>query len=130
MTEEQVFERTDQQFREYLRNVGMHGTSNKKSLVLRVFLRTTKPVTVMELAYLVKKEDIGLSYHTVYQTMNRLVTCGLAIKIESRTEAQPEREPSFSPSRVDGARRVESRRKSAGLQLFPTVRPESAHLRP
>jgi Fur family ferric uptake transcriptional regulator len=87
MTEEQLFEQADQQFREYLMNVGMHGTSKKKSLVLRVFLHTTKPVTVMELAYLVKKEDIGLSYHTVYQTMNRLVTCGLAIKIESRTEA-------------------------------------------
>lgn len=88
MTEEQLFEQADQQFREYLRNVGMHGTSrNKKSLVLRVFLRTIKPVTVMELAYLVKKEDIGLSYHTVYQTMNRLVTCGLAIKIESPREA-------------------------------------------
>jgi Fur family transcriptional regulator, ferric uptake regulator len=87
MSEEQMFEQADQQFREYLRNVGMHGSSNKKSLVLRVFLRTTKPVTVMELAYLVKKEDIGLSYHTVYQTMNRLVTCGLAIKIESPREA-------------------------------------------
>jgi Fur family transcriptional regulator, ferric uptake regulator len=87
MTEERLFERADQQFREYLRNVGMRGTSNKKGLVLRVFLRTTKPVTVMELAYLVKKEDIGLSYHTVYQTMNRLVACGLAIKIESPTEA-------------------------------------------
>jgi Fur family transcriptional regulator, ferric uptake regulator len=88
MTEEQLFEQVDHQFREYLRGVGMHGTSpSKKSLVLRVFLRTTKPVTVMELAYLVKKEDIGLSYHTVYQTMNRLVRCGLAIKIESPTEA-------------------------------------------
>lgn len=87
MTEEQLFEQADQQFREYLRSVGMHGTSNKKTLVLRVFLRTAKPVTVMELAYLVKKEDIGLSYHTVYQTMNRLVACGLAIKIESPTEA-------------------------------------------
>jgi Fe2+ or Zn2+ uptake regulation protein len=87
MTEEQLFEKADLQFREYLRGVGMHGTSNKKALVLRVFLRTTKPTTVMELAYLVKREDIGLSYHTVYQTMNRLVACRLAIKIESRTEA-------------------------------------------
>lgn len=87
MTEEQLFEQADQKFREYLRNVGMHGSSNKKSLVLRVFLRTSKPVTVMELAHLVKKEDVGLSYHTVYQTMNRLVPCGLAIKIESPTEA-------------------------------------------
>ena len=87
MTEEQLFEQADQQFREYLKNVGMHGGSKKKAVVLRVFLRTTKPVTVMELAYLVKREDIGLSYHTVYQTMNRLVACGLAIKIESPTEA-------------------------------------------
>jgi len=87
MTEDQLFERADQQFREYLKNVGMHGGSKKKAVVLRVFLRTTKPVTVMELAYLVKREDIGLSYHTVYQTMNRLVASGLAIKIESPREA-------------------------------------------
>jgi Fur family ferric uptake transcriptional regulator len=87
MIEEQLFEHADQKFRNYLRNVGMHGTSNKRTLVLRVFLSTSKPVTVMELAYLVKKEDVGLSYHTVYQTMNRLVACGLAIKMESTTEA-------------------------------------------
>lgn len=37
----------------------------------------------MELASRAKKEDVGLSYHTVYQTLNRLVTCGLASKIQS-----------------------------------------------
>jgi Fe2+ or Zn2+ uptake regulation protein len=86
MTEQQI-ETVEQKFRQYLRTVGMHGGSKKKGIVLRAFLLTTKPVTVMEMAYLVKKEDIGLSYHTVYQTMNRLVACGLAIKIDSPTEA-------------------------------------------
>ena len=79
--------RADLQFKQYLRTIGMHASSKKKSIVLRTFLLTTKPVTLMDLAYLVKKEDIGLSYHTVYQTLDRLVACGLASKIESAGEA-------------------------------------------
>ena len=85
MTEQQI-EKTEQKFRQYLRTIGMHGGSKKKSMVLRTFLLTTKPVTVMEMASLVKREDIGLSYHTVYQTLDRLVACGIATKIESAGE--------------------------------------------
>jgi Fe2+ or Zn2+ uptake regulation protein len=85
MTEQQI-EKTEQKFQQYLRTIGMHGGSKKKSMVLRTFLLTTKPVTVMEMASLVKREDIGLSYHTVYQTLDRLVACGIATKIESAGE--------------------------------------------
>jgi len=63
-------------------------SATRSSVVLRVFLLTTKPITVLDLVYLVKKEDIGISYHTVYQTLNRLVACGLANKIEGGDAVQ------------------------------------------
>lgn len=87
MTEQQI-EKASQQFSQYLKNIGMHGSSKKKGVVLRVFLLTTKPITVLDLVYLVKKEDIGISYHTVYQTLNRLLACGLATKIQSEGAVQ------------------------------------------
>ena len=68
---------TEKHFAQYLRSTGMNG-SKARSIVLRVFMTQGKPMSAQELIYLVKKEDMTISFSTVYHTMKLLVACGLA----------------------------------------------------
>lgn len=72
----------EQAFRTYLRSVGMKAT-RQRSVVLRVFLSTTKPVSVLDLLYPVKADDLNVSFHCVYQTLKLIVASGLATEITS-----------------------------------------------
>jgi Fe2+ or Zn2+ uptake regulation protein len=74
-----VAERT---FQLYLRSIGMKGT-HQRSVVLRVFLKVTKPVSASELLYPVKQEDLNVSFHCVYRTLKLIVASGLVTEIRS-----------------------------------------------
>ena len=76
----------EKHFAQYLRSVGMNG-SKARSIVLRVFMTQGKPMSAQELIYLVKKEDITISFSTVYHTMKLLVASGLASSIASGKDA-------------------------------------------
>ena len=76
----------EKHFAQYLRSVGMNG-SKGRSIVLRVFMTQGKPMSVQELMYPVKQEDMTISFSTVYHTMKLLVACGLASGIASAKDA-------------------------------------------
>ena len=76
----------EKHFAQYLRSVGMNG-SKARSIVLRVFMTQGKPMSVQELMYPVKQEDMTISFSTVYHTMKLLVACGLASGIASVKDA-------------------------------------------
>jgi len=77
------YEQALRKFQEYLHNAGLNN-SRRKSAVLQVFVRTTKPVTLMELVYLVKKEGDDVSYHTTFHALKLFIAAGLATQIASR----------------------------------------------
>lgn len=68
-------------FWEYLRKNGFNRTAQKE-LILSVFLQAEKHLTVEQLHELVRKKDKTLGYITVYRTLNALVECGLARKVD------------------------------------------------
>jgi len=76
----------EKHFAQYLRSAGMNG-SKARSIVLRVFMTQGKPMSVQELMYPVKQEDLTISFSTVYHTMKLLVACGLASGIASAKDA-------------------------------------------
>ena len=76
----------EKHFAQYLRSAGMNG-SKARSIVLRVFMTQGKPMSVQELMYPVKQEDMTISFSTVYHTMKLLVACGLASGIASSKDA-------------------------------------------
>jgi Fur family transcriptional regulator, ferric uptake regulator len=77
---------TEKHFAQYLRSVGMNG-SKARSIVLRVFMTQGRAMSVQELMYPVKQEDMTISFSTVYHTMKLLVACGLASGIASAKDA-------------------------------------------
>jgi Fe2+ or Zn2+ uptake regulation protein len=76
----------EKHFAQYLRSAGMNG-SKARSIVLRVFMTQGKPMSAQELIYLVKKEDVSISFSCVWRTMQLLVACGLASGIASVKDA-------------------------------------------
>ena len=76
----------EKHFAQYLRSAGMNG-SRSRSIVLRVFMTQGQPMSAQELIYLVKKEDVTISFSCVYHTMKLLVACGLASGIASGKKA-------------------------------------------
>jgi len=77
---DEILSTKDQAFRSYLRTVGMKPTG-ERTLVLRVLLKTIKPISVLDLHYLAKAEDVKVSYHCVVRTLKLIVTSGLATEI-------------------------------------------------
>jgi Fur family ferric uptake transcriptional regulator len=76
----------EKHFAQYLRSAGMN-ESKARSIVVRVFMTQSKPMSAQELIYLVKKEDVTISFSCVYRTMQLLVACGLASGIASVKDA-------------------------------------------
>ena len=81
-TDKQLFEQTDQKFRQYLRSAGL-GSTRHRAAILQAFVLNTKPITAEELLYQVKKGDISVSFHCVYKTLKLLIKGGLACEILS-----------------------------------------------
>jgi|HubBroStandDraft_6_1064221.scaffolds.fasta_scaffold62627_3 Fur family ferric uptake transcriptional regulator len=70
------------QLRSELHRVRLKHTE-QRSLVLRAFLATTEPVSVTDLLYLVKKEDLNIAFTTVYRTLKVIVDCGMGQAVSS-----------------------------------------------
>jgi Fur family ferric uptake transcriptional regulator len=68
--------------RSELHRVGLKHTE-QRSLVLRAFLSTAEPVSVTDLLYLVKKEDLNIAFTTVYRTLKVIVDCGMGQAVSS-----------------------------------------------
>jgi Fe2+ or Zn2+ uptake regulation protein len=81
----------EQVFRSHLRAIGMKSTG-KRTLVLRVFLKTIKPISVLDLHYLAKAEDLKVSYHCVHRTLKLIVASGLATEIRAGDTTQYQHE--------------------------------------
>jgi hypothetical protein len=77
---DEILSSKEQTFRSYLRTVGMKPTG-ERTLVLRVLLKTIKPISVLDLHYLAKAEDVKVSYHCVARTLKLIVASGLATEI-------------------------------------------------
>ena len=71
----------EQKFKAYLKSRGMNGSPQRFD-VLRVFLRTTGPLSGMELLYPVKQENIQASLGTVLDILKLMVACGIAQEIK------------------------------------------------
>jgi Fe2+ or Zn2+ uptake regulation protein len=67
---------------EQLRRVGMY-RSKQRSIILRTFLHAPQPISAKDLLYLVKKEDLFISFGAVYRTLKTLVACGLGREVIS-----------------------------------------------
>jgi Fe2+ or Zn2+ uptake regulation protein len=66
----------DKLLTQQLRHVGMY-RSKQRSVILRAFLHAPQPISAKDLLYLVKKEDLFISFGAVYRTLKTLVACGL-----------------------------------------------------
>jgi Fur family ferric uptake transcriptional regulator len=68
-------------FHNHLRHVGLKHTGQRDS-ILRTFLETRDHLSTDELYRLVKKQDDGIGFTTVYRTLKLLAECGLASEVE------------------------------------------------
>jgi Fur family ferric uptake transcriptional regulator len=67
-------------FHDHLRRVGLKHTGQRDT-ILRTFLETRDHLSTDELYRLVKKEDEGIGFTTVYRTLKLLAECGLASEV-------------------------------------------------
>lgn len=67
-------------FHKHLRHVGLKHTGQRDT-VLRTFLGTRDHLSTDELYRLVKKQDEGIGFTTVYRTLKLLAECGLASEV-------------------------------------------------
>lgn len=68
-------------FHHHLRHVGLKHTGQRDT-ILRTFLDTRDHLSTDELYRLVKKQDEGIGFTTVYRTLKLLAECGLASEVE------------------------------------------------
>jgi len=67
-------------FHNHLRHVGLKHTLQRDT-ILRTFLETRDHLSTDELYRLVKKQDDGIGFTTVYRTLKLLAECGLASEV-------------------------------------------------
>jgi len=67
-------------FHDHLRHVGLKHTGQRDT-ILRTFLDTRDHLSTDELYRLVKKQDDGIGFTTVYRTLKLLAECGLASEV-------------------------------------------------
>jgi Fur family ferric uptake transcriptional regulator len=67
-------------FHNHLRHVGLKHTGQRDT-ILRTFLETRDHLSTDELYRLVKKQDDGIGFTTVYRTLKLLAECGLASEV-------------------------------------------------
>ena len=67
-------------FHSHLRHVGLKHTGQRDT-ILRTFLDTRDHLSTDELYRLVKKQDEGIGFTTVYRTLKLLSECGLASEV-------------------------------------------------
>jgi Fur family transcriptional regulator, ferric uptake regulator len=67
-------------FHDHLRHVGLKHTGQRDT-ILRTFLETRDHLSTDELYRLVKKQDDGIGFTTVYRTLKLLTECGLASEV-------------------------------------------------
>ena len=67
-------------FHDHLRHVGLKHTGQRDT-ILRIFLDTRDHLSTDELYRLVKKQDDGIGFTTVYRTLKLLAECGLASEV-------------------------------------------------
>jgi Fur family transcriptional regulator, ferric uptake regulator len=67
-------------FHQHLRHVGLKHTGQRDA-ILRTFLETRDHLSTDELYRLVKKQDDGIGFTTVYRTLKLLSECGLASEV-------------------------------------------------
>jgi Fur family transcriptional regulator, ferric uptake regulator len=67
-------------FHDHLRHVGLKHTG-QRDIILRTFLDTRDHLSTDELYRLVKKQDDGIGFTTVYRTLKLLSECGLASEV-------------------------------------------------
>ncbi|HEY4900856.1 MAG TPA: Fur family transcriptional regulator [Terriglobales bacterium] len=67
-------------FHDHLRHVGLKHTGQRDT-ILRAFLDTRDHLSTDELYRLVKKQDDGIGFTTVYRTLKLLSECGLASEV-------------------------------------------------
>lgn len=68
-------------FEDYLRTKGLKLT-NQRDVILNVFLRTERHLSVDDLYQLVKAKDSTIGHTTVFRTMKLLCECGIAREID------------------------------------------------
>ena len=74
--------RTEELLRQHLRLLGMQ-FSERRRVVFRAFLQAPEPVSARDLHYLVKKDDLFVSFGTVCNTLKTIVACGLGKEVVS-----------------------------------------------
>src|ERR1700760_782600 len=67
-------------FFKHLKRVGLKHTEQRDT-ILRTFLDTRDHLSTDELYRLVKKQDTGIGFTTVYRTLKLLAECGLASEV-------------------------------------------------
>ncbi len=67
-------------FHDHLKKVGLKHTEQRDT-ILRAFLETREHLSTDELHRLVKKQDPGIGFTTVYRTLKLLAECGLASEV-------------------------------------------------
>ena len=68
-------------FEDYLRTKGLKLT-NQRDVILSVFLKTERHLSVDDLYQLVKAKDSKVGHTTVFRTMKLLCECGIAREVD------------------------------------------------
>jgi Fur family ferric uptake transcriptional regulator len=80
---QQMLREAEAVFHAHLKQVGLKRTGQRDT-ILRTFLDTRDHLSTDELYRLVRKQDSGIGFTTVYRTLKLLAECGLASEVDFR----------------------------------------------